>query len=66
MNSLKASVLAALIAACSEPNETQRLLGNGFMLGTGRPRCRPRCRPHSRRYKTGSHKQVLRKQGKLK
>ena len=62
MNSLKASVLAALIAACSEPNETQRLLGNGFMLGT----CRPRCRPHSRRYKTGSHKQVLRKQGKLK
>lgn len=60
MNSLKAYVMAALIAACSEPNETQRLLGNGFMLGTGRPRCRP----HSRRYKTGSHKQVLRKQGK--
>lgn len=61
MNSLKASMMAALIAACSEHYETQRLLGNGFMLGTG---C-PRRRPHSRRYKTGSHKQVLRKQGKL-
>lgn len=62
MNSLKAYMMAALIAACHEPYEIQRMLYNGLMLGTG---C-PRSRPHSRRYKTGSHKQVLRKQGKLK
>lgn len=61
MNSLKASVLGALITSCAHAYGNPSFLYNGKLYGNG---C-SRLRPHSRRYKTGSHKQVLRKQGKL-